>query len=714
MKSNTKNENVCLSEFLKKREINFNSIIHDFILNGDYYIGAFFDEDNKRNSVRYKPSSDIYKLNPVYPEMVDIKITNNCSIGCKWCYQNSIRTKGIDGDFDFIKETVEQIPSWVELACLDGETVVFTENGAIDISELKIGDMIFDNEHKLRKITKINKTLKDVYNLKASKGINIKCSDDHPFMSNNIQIKAKDIIEKKLDFLEEDDYNSNEKVFINFEDLIKKRNINKKGSVGGRDFGEKVRIRNSSPVIPKEIEVTPDLMWLYGLFIAEGSCKGFALHINETHLSDRITKIWKETFNLNTSIYQYPEKNSMTVELQTKTLIEDLFVKKMEVGIGAKNKSLSYLFKINNKELIRQALLGMIAGDGCFRYRKNSIIMSYKTTSKKLAFEMQYLFAKHFNVFLSNHYGISKERKIKGRLLKDSEYYMLEIYSKDEIKKVFYDVVDIPEGKCPQKRTLNQKVKELISLNKKDCLYDITLEKGSHIFPINGFILTHNCGGGDPLEYNEEKRKELFLLIDRFYSRNFTINIKSIEKSLTNKRLKEALLEYFNFGTAIGISIENTNDLKIMNKALLLFNLKNMEEKICYHLIPDLLDEKELHTLINEISNTKSNILLLGYKTFGRGINYQKYTRKHNKEKLLKIISSCEKNNKNFFVKIDTKFAKDYDLDEHLHEGEFSCNIDACTKRVTASSWEQNENDNTYHSNDFKKAFALIRKKKGF
>ena len=43
-----------------------------------------------------------------------------------------------------------------------------------------------------------------------------------------------------------------------------------------------IRLRNCTKAIPRYIKVTKDLMWLYGLFVAEGSSKGLTLHIDET------------------------------------------------------------------------------------------------------------------------------------------------------------------------------------------------------------------------------------------------------------------------------------------------------------------------------------------------------------------------------------------------------------------------------------------------
>jgi len=52
---------------------------------------------------------------PDFPETIDVKITNYCDLGCKYCHESST-TEGIDGDLESLKEVLDILPSGIELA----------------------------------------------------------------------------------------------------------------------------------------------------------------------------------------------------------------------------------------------------------------------------------------------------------------------------------------------------------------------------------------------------------------------------------------------------------------------------------------------------------------------------------------------------------------------------------------------------------------------
>jgi organic radical activating enzyme len=49
------------------------------------------------------------KLKPIIPELIDIKITDYCNVGCSFCYQGST-TSGVHADLNAIKAVVDMIP----------------------------------------------------------------------------------------------------------------------------------------------------------------------------------------------------------------------------------------------------------------------------------------------------------------------------------------------------------------------------------------------------------------------------------------------------------------------------------------------------------------------------------------------------------------------------------------------------------------------------
>lgn len=50
-----------------------------------------------------------------HPESIDIKITNYCDMGCKFCHESSTK-KGNHADLEKLKETLSDLPAGVELA----------------------------------------------------------------------------------------------------------------------------------------------------------------------------------------------------------------------------------------------------------------------------------------------------------------------------------------------------------------------------------------------------------------------------------------------------------------------------------------------------------------------------------------------------------------------------------------------------------------------
>lgn len=140
-----------------------------------------------------------------FPENIDCKITNKCDMGCAFCHENSV-VDGLHGNINH--PILSMLHPGQEIACLDGETIVYTESGSKLINELKENDTIFDSDHKLRKIIKIQKSIKPCFELKTTRSLKVKCSSDHPFIKNGKIIQLKDFnIKDNIDILKEAPFN---------------------------------------------------------------------------------------------------------------------------------------------------------------------------------------------------------------------------------------------------------------------------------------------------------------------------------------------------------------------------------------------------------------------------------------------------------------------------------------------------------------------------
>lgn len=108
------------------------------VKNGTYYIATTM-EDNKRLALRFTETPD-EELIPKTPELVDIKLTDVCHIGCAWCYQNSV-SDSLHGDLNIIKTVIKSLdPAITEVAYGGGDVLMHP-----DIVEI----LEFSREHGL-------------------------------------------------------------------------------------------------------------------------------------------------------------------------------------------------------------------------------------------------------------------------------------------------------------------------------------------------------------------------------------------------------------------------------------------------------------------------------------------------------------------------------------------------------------------------------------
>ena len=96
---------------------------------------------------------------PIFPESIDCKLTNFCDLDCAFCHENST-TEGKHADLEKLKEILDPLPPGIELACLSGDTVVYTENGTTEIKDLNVGDYIYDSKNNLVEVKNIQKSTK--------------------------------------------------------------------------------------------------------------------------------------------------------------------------------------------------------------------------------------------------------------------------------------------------------------------------------------------------------------------------------------------------------------------------------------------------------------------------------------------------------------------------------------------------------------------------
>jgi len=604
---------------------------------------SIYDDGTK---IRECPDGVVAK--PVHPESMDIKITNSCSGNCEFCHEMS-NPQGAHADLDRLLDVLKILPAGTEVACLEGDTMVHSERGSRPISQLKIGDKIYDSTNQLRVVTNITVSKKQSINIKGNKGFRVTASKDHPFMVDNKMVMAEDLLESKLDLLESVILKSKKKYTYDLSEFITQPSRDPsgyRGSRGGKFTEDKVRLNHCSGWCDRYITLDNDLMWMYGLTVAEGSYKSLCLHKDETEIANRFIQKYKSLFDRDCNIFIH--KNSQTIEPLDSFLYKTLFFRLMNVGHLAHNKNLSFLYSINDKELIRSALYGLYEGDGCFRKRLNKntyrFNLSLKTCSRFLAYDVLFLLNKHFNIRASIHKGMNKVRKIEGRTLKESVYYKVDIYNKNDILKLFPNVFANDndfEKLGTYKYSANTTIEDLTINSIEESivqdLYDITLDDSStHIFPINGYVLTHNCGGG-AAQSHPELIPFLNALKNQGLIANMTINQKHFrkDKDIITKIVSEKLIR------GIGVSYSDPKYLTDIEPVI------NLTNDMVFHVIMGINSVEVIDELQSfcDKNNKPCKVLVLGYKTYGLGKPYYEL----NKE-------SIEENKLQWYRRLALKF----------------------------------------------------------
>ncbi|MEA3434315.1 MAG: DNA primase, partial [Campylobacterota bacterium] len=250
---------------------------------------------------------------------------------------------------------------------------------------------------------------------------------------------------------------------------------------------------NFGPNVSK-IETIPfskDLMWLFGMYIAEGSTyRGgikFSLNRKEDVYAQKIISIIKDVFSKEASLFlPKMRKNSLEVTCSSTNLeyiFSKLFLK------GANKKSYPYFFNYLSKKFREGLFQGLMDGDGCHDRR------TYKTISKSLAdllVDLAISLEKIPSLYIDKAY-------IDKKGLGHQKTYTLLFHKRESLKGFF----EILHGT----KYLFMKVKEIENASQEEYVYDITVDDKTHTFLTKNFIVG-NCGvGGDSIKFVMELEK---------------------------------------------------------------------------------------------------------------------------------------------------------------------------------------------------------------
>lgn len=282
-----------------------------------------------------------------------------------------------------------------DIWCFSEENQVLTEEGSKKICDVKVGDMVLSNG-KLAKVEKIYKNgLRNKFTtLSTYKSPKIECTPNHKFPvirhGTKIEIPAEEV--KKGDYL----INWTERSRIGrpvldvMEFLPDAEEIRNRDGIRTRCFFKKKGVGACSTIYRRsEIELNSDLLWLFGMYLAEGCTTKdqviFNLGYNEDYLEKRIVEICEKNLGTNPTTASFPNKGIRIVRINNKIL--STMIKSLFPGT-ANNKRITNCIYSADISLL-PLVAGWLDGDGHYTKTKKSKSFRGTTASASLAFQIR-------------------------------------------------------------------------------------------------------------------------------------------------------------------------------------------------------------------------------------------------------------------------------------------------------------------------------------
>ena len=349
--------------------------------------------------------------------------------------------------------------------CLAPSSMILKNDGCSKIKDIKIGDQVMTNSGEFNKVLDTTCRKVDSYiKVKTKYGYEIKATHEHPYYSllkNNTEERWRKISElKKGDYLaivkpKEALINLEIGIRNNYLDLCDYLNLNewcydhnhishkygyspsnKRWSISticneysttkkvvenaiAFIIGKKEKVSETvyrlannliangfdkpQPLkINRIISITDELLWVFGWYLAEGSCEAgkrleFSMGKDEVKEAKKIAKIISEYFGIK-DVKVRVFKNKCAVRVSSVALAN---IFKSLFGNGAYNKRIPDILFREPKKLI-PLVKGYIEGDGHINLSNNHI--SFSTVSPSLAYQVQSVLAAN-NIMLSVKYN---------------------------------------------------------------------------------------------------------------------------------------------------------------------------------------------------------------------------------------------------------------------------------------------------------------------
>ena len=445
--------------------------------------------------------------------------------------------------------------------CFLPKTKILTLNGYTNIEDIYVDDLIYTHTGKIKKVIDVLvKTInEEIYEIKTLGNDTIYCTSNHPWYGikrhpkENVDfdsinwLKTEDlcngslisipkiILEKQtITFIDLLDYSTkNKKIYDEykyFETHIKsyKMNIKMFCRENNLNYRKMIKWNNDYTIKPKIskfdniLNVNSDLMWLLGVFLAEGwvnnkkGRKVISLSFgDEKELIERVYNIIVNELKITPSIKKYKNQKGCQLyfshQLLSEFLAKDFYISDEHFS---HTKSIPIWVKNTGKENIIQFIKGYFDGDGCFSEKLKTNFISMSSVSEKLIDDLKILFM--MIGFLPNKSMIEKQKTevILGREVNVKNKFTLTISGKQLNELLnYFDIKNCVIGDRYNKFFQDDNywyapITNILKTKYKGVVYNLEVED-DHSYLVNGGLSAHNCVYDGLIgEYNEESKHD--------------------------------------------------------------------------------------------------------------------------------------------------------------------------------------------------------------
>ncbi len=414
------------------------------------------------------------------------------------------------------------------IECFTGDTLVMTKKGYVSIKDIRVGDKVLTHKMRFKKVTNCFKSHKQVGSMKLrSQTEKIHVTNNHPFedfYGNWVEAsKAKstshiclssndnDIIRKKLkvwnginEYILPDPKIVGNKIecLCGCGKFIDK--LDKKKRVKRYILGHSGTIPNNIN-IPLNVSIDNDLLYMFGLYIAEGHTSNsnykvvWTFNIKEEQYVRSLERIIIDKFKIRPTIKQHKEENTTTVIINS--IIISRFFSRL-FGSNSRGKRLNE-FIFHNKTLLSSLIKGCFDGDGCY----GNDFVRYETVSRTLAFDIQFALLR-YSIFSSvtkskrnNLYSVQISRSCIDRF-----YSML-------TKKINVELCDININSLHNivfnlpKHRITTPIQSFERNTSIEYVYNLEVEEDNS-FVIESGVVVHNCKNQEGWDLSQLLRPE--------------------------------------------------------------------------------------------------------------------------------------------------------------------------------------------------------------